>query len=452
MMRNPVFKFASSVLAAGLFISSSAFGAATTPPDDLGDDLTVNDSSKVSTTATGQWVRPAANAFDNGTAHNNDDRTIYNGTTVDWIYTFDSPTVVNAYKLYCPSTTPYYYDKRMPKYWTFQAKNASDSEWTVLDTQAGESGWSALESRYYAFENTTAYDSYRFAVTANQGSDGYVQFDELEFFYYSASDPVLGDLTLARTGANTYSIQAVESANEADLYWVADDGTSATTNLIQSAVAEGATATGTISGLTADKTYQISVLATNASGADLEVAGTLYTGELTLGATTDANEIDLVAGGVVVSRASAAPWDLVVNYTISSSATGAAEGTTWAAPTAVTIPAGEMSATLPVTPIQDLTIEEDIEVTVALANGNYEIPSVSSATLTLISEKPLDEGLFSKKLVFTVSGYAGNTALTDFPVLVKISTDISGFSYSDLVSADGADLRFADSDGYMAFH
>ena len=345
-------------------------------------DLT-SPSGTVTTTAAGSWVKPAKNAFDNGTAHNNDDRSICGGTTVDWIYTFDTKTKVNAYKVYAPGSGASGYGTRMPKTWTFEAKNAEDATWTVLDTQSNETGWSALESRYYEFTNNDAYDSYRFAVTAVQsGSDSYVQIDELEFFYVNRSAPKLGDVSLVRTGALAYSLTAEEDTNAADLFYILSDGETVSTNGMQS-VAESGSVTWPISSLTANKTWQASVLATNASGTDEKVAGTLYTGELTLGAVTNANEYGLVAGGVVVSRAAADPFPLTVNYTISGSA--GSQGATWTAPQPVVIPANATSAVLPVVPIIDASITEDISITVTLAAGNYEIPAAASATLTLVN-------------------------------------------------------------------
>ena len=346
-------------------------------------DLT-SPSGNISTTTSGSWVKPAKNAFDNGTAHNNDDRSIHSGSAVDWIYTFDTPTKVNAYRVFAPGSSPYNYDKRMPKTWTFEAKNAADASWTILDTQSSETGWTALEKRYYAFENNTAYDSYRFAVTAHQSdSDDYVQIDELEFYYINTDAPSLGVVGLERTGAAAYDVFATMKVNSADLTWIADDGATASTNLLAAGVAEGASVTNSLSGLSANTTYQISVLAPNASGTDYDGAGTLYTGELSLGATTNANEYGLVPGGAVVSRGSAAPFPLTVNYTISGSA--GSQGVTWAAPVAVEIPAGAASATLPVKPLIDADVTEDITITVTLAAGNYEIPSAASASLTLVN-------------------------------------------------------------------
>ena len=363
------------------FTAPSAYAAATTPPEGATlTDLT-NPNGTVTTTTSGDWVKPAKNAFDNGTKHNNDDRSVHSGSSVDWIYTFDEPTKVNAYKVYAPGTGPYNYDKRMPRTWTFEAKNAADATWTTLDTQPDETGWQALENRYYEFRNYTAYDSYRFAVTANQADgDSYIQIDELEFFFVNRGKPELGTVSLVRTGAATYSLEATEDMNAADLSYVLDDGETVSTNGTQS-VAESGSAIWTISGLAANTTYRVSVLATNAIGMVEVEAGTFHTGELTLGATTDANEAGLVSGGVLVSRGSAAPFPITVNYTISGSA--GSEGSTWASPVPVTIPAGFASVTLPVVPLVDPGVKEDIEISVSLAAGNYEMPAVASASLTL---------------------------------------------------------------------
>ena len=63
----------------------------------------------------------------------------------------------------------------------------------------------------------------------------------------------------------------------------------------------------------------------------------------------------------------------------------------------------------------------------------------------------LDQSAFAKKMTVSFTGYSG-TALTDFPVLVRLSTAIDGFSYADFHLADGGDLRFADSNGTLLPH
>ena len=64
----------------------------------------------------------------------------------------------------------------------------------------------------------------------------------------------------------------------------------------------------------------------------------------------------------------------------------------------------------------------------------------------------LDTTPFSKKIPITISGYAGSTELTDFPVLVTLAENAPiGFSYDDCAT-DGADLRFADATGALLSH
>jgi len=63
----------------------------------------------------------------------------------------------------------------------------------------------------------------------------------------------------------------------------------------------------------------------------------------------------------------------------------------------------------------------------------------------------LDQSAFAKKMDVTFSGYSGTT-LMDFPVLVKLSTAIDGFSYGDFQKENGGDLRFADSTGKLLPH
>ncbi len=47
----------------------------------------------------------------------------------------------------------------------------------------------------------------------------------------------------------------------------------------------------------------------------------------------------------------------------------------------------------------------------------------------------------------TLAGYTRPSTLTDFPALVRLSTNITDFSYSQFKSDIGGDLRFSASDG-----
>ena len=72
----------------------------------------------------------------------------------------------------------------------------------------------------------------------------------------------------------------------------------------------------------------------------------------------------------------------------------------------------------------------------------------------LLQAAPLDVSGFSKSLTITVpaASVAQGVLLTDFPALVRLSTAIDGFSYSDFQQQDGADLAFLDSRGNVLAH
>ena len=347
-------------------------------------DLTTTTSGSVSSSSATHDNYPASKAFDHNRADTNGRWLSTIGDHMYLVYHFNDATAVNAIRVWNGSDSAGGWNStgRAPKAWTFSGSN-DGSTWTELDAQTDETNWAANgEARYYEFRNNTAYEYYKYDCTELNGGTDYLQLWELEFYYLNQGAPAIGATTLARTGASAYSLTATEDTNAADLSYVLASGTTLSTNGTQS-VAEGGSATWAISGLVAGKTYRVSVLATNANGTAETVAGTLYTGELALGATTNANEYGLVAGGVVVSRGSAAPFPLTVNYTISGSA--GSQGTTWAAPEPVTIPAGSATATLPVVPLLDADVAEDVTITVTLAAGNYEMPAAASATLTLVN-------------------------------------------------------------------
>ena len=48
---------------------------------------------------------------------------------------------------------------------------------------------------------------------------------------------------------------------------------------------------------------------------------------------------------------------------------------------------------------------------------------------------------YAKAVKFTVAGYTGKNALTNFPVLVRISEEaIPGLQYSDFISKNGSEI------------
>ncbi len=77
-----------------------------------------------------------------------------------------------------------------------------------------------------------------------------------------------------------------------------------------------------------------------------------------------------------------------------------------------------------------------------LSNAGIALVSL----LTVLSAHAMPAG-FSKFIDISFPGYPGVAPVQNFPVLVRLSSAIEGFSYSDMGSpADGADLRFFTSE------
>lgn len=204
------------------------------------------------------------------------------------------------------------------------------------------------------------------------------------------------------------------------------------------------------SSLAANKTYSVSAVGVNTAGGEtvVEGAGIFYNGALSVAKTSDAAEDGPIAGVFTVSRGDSY-GDLVVNYALSGTAVagtdyvGAASGT-------VVIPNGSTSATVSIMPKVNAAVNVDTTVVFAFADGFYA-ESASTATMTIVNLAPVTRRDFLKCVEFTfpMEFLADGETLTNFPALVKLSADISGFSYSDFQIANGGDLMFTDSRGQV---
>ena len=68
-------------------------------------------------------------------------------------------------------------------------------------------------------------------------------------------------------------------------------------------------------------------------------------------------------------------------------------------------------------------------------------------------EQDNDWTLYARKVVISFPGAPAPAAsLTDFPVLISLSSSITDFSYDDFDKENGGDLRFADENGNMLAH
>jgi len=77
-------------------------------------------------------------------------------------------------------------------------------------------------------------------------------------------------------------------------------------------------------------------------------------------------------------------------------------------------------------------------------NTSGEVWAPATSQFSTPSLIPSD---FSSSVKLTFAGYNRPETLTNFPILVSLSTNLPGFSYRQFASPSGGDLRFADASG-----
>ena len=200
--------------------------------------------------------------------------------------------------------------------------------------------------------------------------------------------------------------------------------------------------------LESGRTYSFAAVGVNAAGGEIVMPGEscFYVGQLAASKLSDAAEDGPRQGLFSISRADS-HGNLAVNYALSGTAAagtdyeGAPGGT-------VTIPDGETSAVVAVMPKVNAALNADSTVTLSIPEGLYGAQA-STATMTIENLAPVARKEFLKRVEFTFPmGFLGEgEVLTNFPALIRLSTAISGFSYSDFRLANGRDMMFTDSRG-----
>ncbi|MGA2245972.1 MAG: DUF2341 domain-containing protein [Verrucomicrobiota bacterium] len=75
-------------------------------------------------------------------------------------------------------------------------------------------------------------------------------------------------------------------------------------------------------------------------------------------------------------------------------------------------------------------------------------PTLSStATVVGMPSSSLNPSNYTDNLKITIAGYNRSETLNDFPLLVRLGTNLAGFDYSHFASPTGGDLRFTDASG-----
>ena len=147
-------------------------------------DLTSPDGEVTSSRAV--FVMGPQTAFNDHTSLNdNNNRLCIQSKSVDIVYKFETPTVVNSYRIYNFFNNKNYEQKtackaRAPRSWTFLGSN-DGIDWVLLDEQPWETGWDIGEARFYLAGNEVAYRYYKIDITNNNGNE-YLQFAKLEYY------------------------------------------------------------------------------------------------------------------------------------------------------------------------------------------------------------------------------------------------------------------------------
>ncbi len=133
----------------------------------------------------------------------------------------------------------------------------------------------------------------------------------------------------------------------------------------------------------------------------------------------------------------------ITSYTVAHSGNGSFTATGLPPGLTINSATGEISGSTSVVGTQNITIT---------ATGTTAGGGTVTAT-KVYTIKISDPSSFPFQMDLTLSGYTGSSTLTDFPVLVSLSTSISGFSYNGFLDSDGdgvrtgGDLRFFASSG-----
>lgn len=209
---------------------------------------------------------------------------------------------------------------------------------------------------------------------------------EVRFYEHVLADgePLLGACTVS--GANgSYQVAGTLSESSALLGAEAVDGSEGVFVQMASEVSEPGEFSAAVPGsLPADKTYEVHARAVNGDFTVTSTAGVIYSGTPTVAWVQNGTEYGCGEGLFRISRAAADPYPLEVNYAFASSTQGAAEGKSWVKPSGkATIPAGESSVEVPVVPLVDMGVIEDVVVTVSLTEGRYLLAAPQSTSVTI---------------------------------------------------------------------
>jgi hypothetical protein len=116
-----------------------------------------------------------------------------------WIqYQAPSSYIVKGYTIASANDAP----ERDPLNWTLQG-STNGSTWTTIDTRSNEDFPGRLQKRIFKFNNTTAYQYYRFNLSNNSGT--ILQLAEIELFGDPSQNITATAATANQAASNTIS-------------------------------------------------------------------------------------------------------------------------------------------------------------------------------------------------------------------------------------------------------
>ena len=131
------------------------------------------------------------------------------------------------------------------------------------------------------------------------------------------------------------------------------------------------------------------------------------------------------------------------SFTVSHSGSGSFSATGLPPGLSINASTGVISGSTSVTGSQNVTITA---TGTTAGGGSVTVSKVYSIQIS-------DPASFPFRMDLTLSGYSGSSTLTDFPVLVSLSSSITGFTYNAFLDGDGdgvrtgGDLRFFAASG-----
>jgi hypothetical protein len=148
---------------------------------------------------------------------------------------------------------------------------------------------------------------------------------------------------------------------------------------------------------------------------------------------------------IQVTRANGTTGAASVNYATSDGTAAAGVNYITTAST-LNFANGETSKTFTVTILNQTVTDPGKTVNLTLSNptAGATVGSPGTAVLTIVPPGPFAAWAHSMKIFFP--GYTAPATLTNFPVMLVFSNNMSGgFNYSQVMSSSGGDIRFADS-------